>query len=176
VAPTPREKLTIAEVLDALGQRPSRIAQLTSGLGRRQLRESPRPGAWSASDLLAHLRCCSDAWGGAIATMLAEDHPTIKAVNPRLLMRSCDYARRPFATSLAAFGEQRTELLAVLEGLDGADWRRGATVVGAGAPLERTVRRYATWLARHERTHDRQFAQIARQLVGEGPGSASARR
>jgi hypothetical protein len=161
-----REKLTRTESLTALAERPERIAELTAGLTRAQLRARTGDNEWAAVELLAHLRCCSDAWGEAISTILAEDHPTIVAVNPRALLRDCDYARRPFAASLAAYSDQRAGLLAVLRGLDARQWRRAATIRGAGAPLERTVHDYASRLAVHERGHDRQFARMARQLRG----------
>ena len=43
-------------------------------------------------------------------------------------------------------------------------WSRGATVTGAGAPLERTVLFYAQWVALHERPHVKQVEDIAQRL------------
>jgi hypothetical protein len=151
---------TTEQVLTLLAETPPRLEALTAGLGADQLRTAPAPGAWSANDVLAHLRSCADVWGGAIATMLAEDAPTIRAINPRIWIRQTDYPDLEFGLSLEAFAAQRAELLAVLEPLPPAGWERAATVTGAGKPLERTVRFYARWLAGHERPHVKQIARI----------------
>jgi len=45
-----------------------------------------------------------------------------------------------------------------------AGWARAASVTGAGAALERTVRDYAQWLARHERPHVKQIERIVTSL------------
>jgi hypothetical protein len=95
--------------------------------------------------------------------MLAEDRPTLRAINPRMWINSTDYREQAFRASLSAFTTQRTALLAVLESLPPAGWSRAATVTGAGKPLERTVRFYAQWLARHERPHVRQIERIVNE-------------
>ena len=60
--------------------------------------------------------------------------------------------------------DRRTDLLAALEPLPRKSWQRKAIVTGAGAVLERTVLTYATRLARHERTHLKQFNRIANTM------------
>jgi hypothetical protein len=156
--------LTNAEVLAMLAATPPRIATLTAGLAPAQWRAAPAPGEWSANEVLAHLRACADMWGDCIAAMLAQDHPTLRAINPRTWITKTDYREQAFQPSLEVFTAQRTELLAVLEPLAPEDWARGATVTGAGKPLERTVRFYTEWLATHERPHVKQIERIARTL------------
>ena len=78
-------------------------------------------------------------------------------------MESTDYPELAFRPSLRAFTEQREALVALLEALSAKSWERGATVTGAGKPLERTVHFYAQWLAKHERTHIKQIGRLARQ-------------
>jgi hypothetical protein len=95
-----------------------------------------------------------------MATILAEDRPTIRAIKPRTCVTSTNYPDLEFQPSFQAFTTQRAELLALLESLAPADWLR-ATVTGAGKPLERTVQFYAQWLAEHERSHLKQFKRIA---------------
>jgi len=141
------------ETLTLLAEAPSRLADMTSGLSAVRLRTRPAPDEWSAVEILAHLRACADVWGGCIATILAEDHPTIRAINPRAWIKQTDYPELDFASSLDAFTKQRTALLATLRPLSMAEWEREATMTGAGRPLERTVHFYAQWLARHERSH-----------------------
>jgi hypothetical protein len=139
---------------------PPRIAALTAGVAPAQLQAASVPGDWSAVEVLAHLRACADMWGGCIAAMLAQDHPTLRAVNPRTWIGQTDYLEQAFQPSLQAFTEQRVKLLALLEPLAPAGWARSATITGAGKPLDRSVRFYAEWLATHERPHVKQIERI----------------
>ena len=144
-----------------LRETPERIGALTADLTPARLRTAPEHDAWSVNDVLAHLRSCADVWGSCIATILAEEHPTIRAVDPRTWIKRTDYPELEFEPSFHAFTAQRAELLAVLEPLPRDAWSRGATVTGAGSPLERSVQSYAARLARHERSHYRQLERIA---------------
>lgn len=135
------------------------FADLITGVSEPALHSRPTPDAWSASEILAHLRSCSDIWGSCMATILAEENPTIKAVNPGGWPLAADYAQQPFRESLEAFAKQRHELLPVLFRLTPEQWARGATITGAGKPLHRTVEFYARWLSRHEHSHWKSMLQ-----------------
>ena len=156
--------LTIEGVLTRLADEPKAIAGLTARLSRARLHRSPRRGEWSPNDVLAHLRSCSDMWGGYIAMIIAEDHPTIRVVNPRTWIKSTDYPELEFARSFRAFTKQRAELVVLLRALPRSGWSRRATVTGAGRPRERTVLEYAGRLANHERSHVRQIERAAAPL------------
>ena len=82
------------------------------------------------NDVLAHLRSCADMWGKYMATIIAEDRPTIRAMNPTTWIKSTNYPGLEFAPSLRAFTKQRGELLALLRPLPKAGWSRIATVTG----------------------------------------------
>ena len=152
--------LTTDQILAQLAEQPKAIAALTAGLPRARLHGSPSRGEWSLNDVLAHLRSCADMWGKYIATIIAEDRPTIRAMNPTTWIKSTNYPELEFAPSLRAFTKQRAELLALLRPLPRAGWSRSATVTGAGRPRERTVLEYARWLANHERSHVKHIARI----------------
>ena len=160
----PRRLLTIEEILTVLEETPRRIAAVTAGLTPAQLHTSPNEGEWSANEVLAHLRACADVWGNCIAAILAEDRPTLRAVDPRTWIKETDYLELEFGPSLRSFTTQRADLLAVLEPLPPEAWSRAATVTGAGKVLERTVRFYAQWLARHERPHVKQIERTVSTL------------
>ncbi len=164
--------LTIEQMLTILADTPSRIAAQTAGLVPAQLRTAPAPGEWSANDVLAHLRSCADVWGNYIALILAEDRPTFRAVNPTTWIKGTDYPHQEFRPSLQAFAAQRSELLAVLEGLAPEDWSRTATVTGSGKPRERSVYTYGQWLANHERSHVKQMERIAEAMRVSAPAWA----
>ena len=110
--------------------------------------------------VLTHLRACADVWGNCIAAILAQDKPTLRAVNPRSWMKQTDYLDLEFRRSLRTFAAQRADLLSGIEPLPHKDWARAATVTGAGKVLEWTMLDYGQRLARHERQHLRQVASI----------------
>ena len=150
-----------------LAETPPRIAALTAGLVPTQLQTAPNQDEWAASDVLAHLRACADVWGGCIAAIIAEERPTLRAVNPRTWIKQTDYRELEFLPSLGAFAAQRRELVVVLEPLPPEVWSRAATVTGAGRALERTVLFYARWPAEHEQSHFKQVERIVNTMRGE---------
>jgi uncharacterized damage-inducible protein DinB len=152
--------LTIDEILNRLTEQPKTIAALTAGLPRARSHRAPSRGEWSLTDVLAHLRSCSDMWGKYMALIVTEDRPTFRAMNPTTWIKSTNYRDQEFAPSFRAFTKQRTELLNFLRPLPKASWSRSATVTGAGRPRERTVLEYARRLANHERSHLKQIARI----------------
>jgi hypothetical protein len=157
----PRRSRAVDDVLAQLEESPARIADLTKGLTVAQLHAIPGPGEWSANDVLAHLRSCADLWGGCITTIIDEDVPTIRAISPRGWIKRTNYPDLKFRASLAAFGVQRAELLAMLNPLAPNAWSRTATVKAAGKVVTATVLDYAQRLAGHEHHHLEQFARIA---------------
>ena len=152
---------TPEQVLAVLAETPRRLQALTSGVEPQRPDRRPSPEQWSAAEVLAHLRSCSQVWGDGIAVMLEQDRPTIRAVNPRTWITTTDFADVPFAAHLDAFLEQRTALLEVLRSLPPQAWQRSAVVTGAGRPRERTVLAYGVRLASHERPHVTQLGRAA---------------
>ena len=161
--------LSIAEVLTRLTEQPKALAACTAGLSRARVHTSPRRGEWSLNDELAHLRSCADVWGKYMALIIAEDHPTIRAVNPTTWIKSTNYPDLEFGPSLRAFTKQRAGLLALLRPLPRASWSRTATVTGAGRPRDRSVMDYARRLANHERTHLRHIERVVRARGATSP-------
>ena len=96
--------------------------------------------------------------------LIAEDTPTLRAVNPLTWIKKTDYLELEFRPSLRSFTKQRADLLAVLEPLPREAWSRAATVTGAGKVLERTVLFYAQWMAGHERSHVKQVGRIVNEM------------
>ena len=157
--------LPIDIILMILKQTSPRLAKLTAGLAPAQLHTAPSVGEWSANEVLAHLRACNEVWGGYyILTILAQDKPTIKAMNPRTWIKNTGYLEQEFKPSLRAFTKERSKLLAVLEPLPPKDWTRKNTLIGAGKPLQQTLMSHADRLARHERAHLKQIERILNAL------------
>jgi hypothetical protein len=154
--------LTPAQIEELLQQAPDRIREAIAGLTPAELKTPPDQGDWSITEVLAHMRACADVWAACIDAILAEARPTIRAINPRGWIKSTNYPTLQFRPSFEVYSKQRAKLLKVLEPLPPRAWTRSATVVGAGAPLQRTVHFYAQWLATHENTHVKQIGRIAR--------------
>ena len=160
----PNTSLTADRILTLLAETPSRIAALTADLTPSQLHARPDHDEWSANDVLAHLRACADVWGNCMVAIIAEDRPTLRAINPLTWIKNTDYLELEFRPSLDSFATQRADLLRVLEPLPPEGWSRSATVTGAGKVLERTVLFYGQWLAGHERQHVKQVEQIVTRM------------
>jgi hypothetical protein len=141
------------KVLVDLQETPRRITALTGAYPREQLHTRPAPDAWSAVEILAHLRTCADVWGKSILAMIAQDYPTLRYVSPLTWLKKMDYPTLEFAVSLASFARQRDDLLQVLKALTRAEWSRGATFTGTVRGKEHTVLSYAQRIAEHERQH-----------------------
>jgi hypothetical protein len=93
---------------------PALIRDLTTGATESVLHSRPTKDDWSANEVLAHLRACADVWGGCIEALLAEETPTIRAVNPRAWIDKTGYLDQPFDRSLRAFTSQRKRLVKAL--------------------------------------------------------------
>ncbi|CAN5589858.1 hypothetical protein BH09CHL1_BH09CHL1_12660 [soil metagenome] len=152
-------------ILDTLADNPAQMAALISDLTANQLRASPDSHGWSANDLLAHLRSCADVWGSCIASMPAQDDPTIRIVSPRTSISSTNYRELEYQVSWDVFIEQRINLLLILKSPSSQDWMRPAISKDARLTLNRTVQFYADLLARHERSHLKQLRQIFEAIL-----------
>lgn len=147
----------IRAALKALSDTPKLIAQIARGCDDRQLHRKPAPDAWSARDIMAHLRVCADVWGRSIDRMLTEDHPTIRYVSPRGWIKKTNYLELSFEVLLEEFTEERGALLKSLRALAPVGWSRGATFTGTTLGRSGTVMGYARRIADHEVHHLDQF-------------------
>ena len=159
-----RKQFTIEQVLAMLEEHPRRIAAATADVPPARLRRDRVLGEWTATDILAHLRCCSDARGDFIPLILAERRPTLRAIDPRSLLEQVDYRELEFRASLRTYTRQRGRLVALLKKLPRASWSCTAMVTGGGPARERTVLFYAQWLARHEPAHVKHIELFARAI------------
>jgi hypothetical protein len=150
---TAGEEPEIHLTLSVLSETPKQIARIARGRNDRELHRKPAPEAWSARDIVAHLRACAEVWGRSIDRMITEDQPTIRYVSPRGWIKKTDYLLQNFHDSLRAFSQTRGGLVDTLRALDVAAWSRGATFTGTTLGRDATVRSYATRIAEHEVRH-----------------------
>jgi hypothetical protein len=140
-------------VMAALTNTPKEIARITRGCSIQKLHRRPEPDAWSARDIVAHLRACAEVWGRSIERMIAEDYPTVRSVSPRGWIRKTDYLEQSFSDSLKEFSKRRAGLIARLRELDARGWSRGATFTATTLGRDGTVLSYAKRIADHEAQH-----------------------
>jgi len=148
------------EVLELLAAGPGRVAAATARISAGALLEPLEADGWSARDVLGHMRACQRTWGGYIARILDEDHPTFRYESPRSTIRRTDFLALPFARSLEGFTADRAALVSRLRAA-GADLEsRWGSVKRAGRGIEeRSALQFAHRLAEHELEH---LAQIER--------------
>jgi len=143
----------IRAVLTLLSETPKTIARIAQGLDEQQLHRQPDVDAWSAQEIVAHLRACAEVWGRSIDRMVTEDHPTIRYVSPRGWIRKTDYLQQDFRETLRKFSEQRAGLVTRLRKLPARGWTRSATFTGTTSGRDGTVLSYANRIAEHEVRH-----------------------
>ena len=158
---TARVEVDTRRTLISLSEVPLQVARISSGSSAARLLQAPGPDAWSARDILAHLRACADVWGRSIVRMITEDHPTIKYVSPRSWIRRTDFLAQDFRDSLRAYSQSRADLVARLATLDAAGWSRRATFTGTTLGRDATVFSYACRILEHELGH---LEQLRRTL------------
>jgi hypothetical protein len=138
----------------------ARFSAAAAGQDEGRLSARPGPEAWSANQILAHLRGCADVWTHSIYAMLIEEVPELPNIAPRAWARRARYASRPFRDSFLAFSLQRQELLAVLRKLPAEEWDRTALIGGRVHSVFSQVRR----MALHEEIHCEQLEQVLGEL------------
>jgi hypothetical protein len=143
----------IGDLLRLLADTPGRLEALSRGMGDDRLQRPQNEGAWSANEILAHLRACADVWGDSIRSMIECDRPKLRYVSPRTWIRKTSYTSQPFSESLRELTIQRNDLVRALSALDPADWARGATFTGTTRGREQTILSYVRRIVAHELEH-----------------------
>lgn len=153
----------VSRIVELLKQGPLRIKSAVRGVPSERLYVRTENEPWSISDILVHLRACSDVWGGTILAMLSEDNPTQSYKTPRAFMKEPKYQNLQFATALEIFTQERQKLVSVLTNLDDAGWARTGTYTRT-TPRHRnpTVWSLTNRLVDHEQLHLEQIDSLLR--------------
>jgi len=149
-----------ALLLAALARTPVRIEAAATRLRAEQLPARPAEGAWSANEVLWHLRACADVYGEQVARIVEEDQPRWRHVSPRARMKRTRYDELPFADSFAAFQQQRIELVERLEQLPPQAWQRFAFVRTEKGEAPVSLLQRLSGMAQHEAVHCDQFEAL----------------
>ena len=150
------------ERLERLEQTPSDLARALRGRSDAQLSRRPAPDAWSAKEIVCHLRDAEEHLAGFIQLVLDMDDPPLLATGTA--DRWADerqYARHNVGAAWDAFGRRRDETLAMLRSLSAAQWKR----TGRHARLKQlSVDALVSLMAWHDENH---LDQLARAVAGK---------
>jgi hypothetical protein len=147
--------------LARLERTPTDLARLVRARTEAVLSRRPAPDAWSAKEVVCHLRDAEEHLSGWIRTILANDDPVL--VQTGTADRWADerqYARHHVGAAWQAFSQRRDETLELLRGLDATAWRRAGRHARRG-PL--TVDALVALMAWHDDNH---LDQVTRALDG----------
>jgi hypothetical protein len=148
----------VERYLKIITETPQRIALAVKEVDEVKLQFKADTKAWSANDILAHLRSCADLWTHSIYAMLAEDQPAFSDVDERRWARTTRYAELSFDKSFQAFSMQREHLVLVLKDLPFESWERSAIIFERRHTVFTQMRR----MAKHETEHSEQLETVLR--------------
>jgi uncharacterized damage-inducible protein DinB len=137
------------------------LAAAVAGHPQAALTARPSADAWSATEVVCHLRDIEEFYLGRIKLILANQEPTLVLLDPDRWAKDRQYGRNDPAEALATFRESRAETLAFLAGLAADQWERRATHPIRG-PI--TVRNIVHSMAKHDEVH---LAQLERAIAGQ---------
>lgn len=150
------EPLSPTQALDALATVPPAVHRLIDGLSEDQLNQPPRPGEWSIREVLAHLLGAQELVAYRIDKMLAEDHPSLKAVGLPVAGENLSSWEL-----FEQFRRSREAMVSTLRGIAPLDWWR----TGEHEEFSTvTILQQASYFAKHDHAHLTQIERIRRDL------------
>jgi DinB family protein len=154
-------EVPVAERLERLERTPTDLARLVRGQTDATLSRRPAPAAWSAKEVVCHLRDAEAHLCGFIRTVLADDDPElVETATADQWAEERGYARDHAGTAWQAFSQRRDETLELLRGLDAAAWTRAGRHARRGSL---SVDGLVALMAWHDDNH---LDQVARALQG----------
>ncbi len=160
---TPAEyaAMPLGERLDRLERTPAELARLLRGRSDDALSRRPAADAWSAKEIVCHLRDAEEHLRGWIESAIVMDEPVlVETSTADRWAHDRQYARQHVGAAWDAFGRRRDETLALLRALAPEQWRRGGVHARDG---RMTVDDLLNVIAWHDDDH---VDQLRRALDG----------
>jgi hypothetical protein len=153
--------IPLADRLSRLERTPADLARLLRGHGDPTLSRRPAADAWSAKEIVCHLRDAEEHLGTWIRTVLAMDDPVlVETATADREAAERQYVRQHAGAAWDAFGHRRDETLALLRALDASAWARAGRHARRGRV---TVGDLVALMAWHDEAH---LDQVKRALDG----------
>ena len=151
----------VEDRLARLERTPTDLARLVRGETDATLSRRPAPAAWSAKEIVCHLRDAEEHLSNWIRTILINEDPVLMETSTA--DRWADerqYARHHAGAAWQAFSQRRDETLELLQGLDAAAWRRAGRHARRGRITVDTLVALMAW---HDENH---LDQVKRARAG----------
>ncbi|MBI3792279.1 MAG: DinB family protein [Gemmatimonadetes bacterium] len=141
---------------------PERYARSLARFTTAQRDVPERPGAWSATQVLAHVADTETAWSVRIRQILVLDDYVMDGFDQAEWAARLPYATWNAEESLALFAQLRARNLTIWQSLSAAEWERSAR--HGHRDGRESLRDIARLLAGHDLRHERQLARIRASL------------
>lgn len=141
--------------LAILRSTPAAIDSLMRSRSESDWTARPKPGEWSATEIICHLRDADcDVNLPRLQRVLQEENPLLSGINTDAWAEERQYARQDGCQALAEFIRVRVSMIRMLEALPAEDWSRPArhTIFGPT-----TLQELVGFIATHDRTHLQQL-------------------
>lgn len=146
--------------IERLSQTVDDLSEAIHGQSELLLTGRPAAAAWSATEIVCHLRDIEEAYLERIHLILVNAEPVLPVLDPERWVEERQYRRHDITLALAAFRARRTETLQLLRSLTDAHLERGGHHALRG---RMTIRRIVHGTARHDEEH---LEQLHRALAG----------
>jgi len=144
-------------LLERFRRGPEVLAMVLTGVFGEEEDFVTAPGKWSVRQIIAHLADVELVLATRMRLVLAQDNPTLVAIDQEAWARNLDYARRKPKQSLETFRRLRAENHELLKGLPEAAFDRQGTHTERGVmSLRKLVEDYSG----HTENHARQMQEI----------------
>jgi hypothetical protein len=125
------------------------VVDALAGADDAALDRRPRPGTWSAREIVHHLADSEMTSAIRLRRLIAEENPTIVGYDQEAFAARL-YYDRPIASSLEAFRWARVSTAEILDRLTDEAWARAGTHSESGAySVERWLEIYAEHAVKH---------------------------
>ena len=150
----------ISALLERFRRGPELLAVVLTGVFGEEEDYITAPGKWSIRQVIAHLADSELCLAHRFRQVIAEDNPTLIAINQEAWAANLDYARRKPKQSLETFRRMRAENYELLNGLSEAAFERTGRHTERG-PL--SVRQMLETFTNHAESHVRQIEAVREQ-------------
>jgi len=126
------------------------VSEALTGATDVELDAHPKPGKWSAREVVHHLADSEMTAAIRLRLLLVVDNPQIVGFDQDEFARKLHYAERPTEASLDAFKAARRTTAELLDRMTDADWRRQGTHTEHGSySTERWLEIYSSHAHKH---------------------------
>lgn len=154
------------ELIAQLEATPSRLRRAITALGSR-IDARPTAEAWSAVEVVRHVRAADAVIGPRIYHILIRERPPLPAFDERAWGERLAIAATPLSDQLDEFQIRRQELVRVLLNLYEADWSREGEHEVRG---KMSLSAVCLDLAAHEDEHCGQIEELVAMGYSTDPG------